>query len=159
MFRNKNTGRSFKQDLQQMRKELAEATNTTIPAIVKEKLELIITDSFEKESYQGETSSKWKPRKDDIDGNKRKSQRGAILIASGALRRSIIVEAGNGKVVVGTNSKYAQIHNEGLEGKAFGKHKFKMPKRQFMPIPGEKVSKLDEVMDKEIDKLVNKILK
>jgi phage gpG-like protein len=36
-------------------------------------------------------------------------------------------------MVIGTSGiKYADIHNRGLRGKAFGKYPFNMPKREFI---------------------------
>ena len=85
--------------------------------------------------------SGWAKRKRDFDiekkGNKwvkRNNKGRAILVKDGDLRASIKVRNRNlNRLVVGTSGiRYAQIHNEGLRGKAFGKIPFKMPKREFI---------------------------
>lgn len=57
-------------------------------------------------------------------------------------------------IVVGTRGvKYAAIHNEGLEGKAWGKHKFKMPKRQFIGNSKKLEREIESYIVKELDKV------
>jgi phage gpG-like protein len=96
---------------------------------------------------------------------KKKSR--AILVQSGDLRRSIRFQVSGNKIHVWTDVPYAQVHNEGLQvtgtqtvpshtrrahvrkGKAVKattvkthtkKMDFKMPKRQFMDVPGQHIS-------------------
>jgi phage gpG-like protein len=53
-------------------------------------------------------------------------------------------------------SKYAAVHNEGLQaGKGKG---FKMPQRQFMPIEGEPFPELEEEVEKFLDAEMDKII-
>jgi len=61
----------------------------------------------------------------------------AILVGkgSGRLRRDVansLRAATFEKIIFRVENPYAQIHNEGGMGRAFGKHSFKMPKRQFI---------------------------
>lgn len=75
--------------------------------------------SFKKQGFTDSSLEKWPPRKKD-----ERSRRGrrSTLIKSGALRRSIrIVKTGPGKVTVGSNLPYSQIHNEGGRVKALQK--------------------------------------
>ena len=68
-------------------------------------------DSFRRQGFISEnTVDKWKARKVE----QKKGRRRAILVKSGALRRSIrVIRSGLGYVVVGTDIAYARIHNEG----------------------------------------------
>ena len=67
-------------------------------------------EAFRKEEMEG---NKWQPLKDGSSDGDRTTRRG-MLIKSGALRRSIrVISISSGKVVVGSDLKYAQIQNEG----------------------------------------------
>lgn len=69
-------------------------------------------DRFRMEAWIDKTVQKWPGRKSDSGISKKK--RRAILVQSGALKRSIRITAvGDGYVRVGSDRKYAQIHNEG----------------------------------------------
>lgn len=58
-----------------------------------------------------------------------------ILFGSGssALRDSIFLQNARAmRVVIASDAPHAQVHNEGLPSKIFGRKVFRMPKRQFM---------------------------
>lgn len=89
-------------------------------------------NSFRVQGFEDKTLEKWKPRKKET---KRSIGRAILVGPSADLRRSIIREPVNKaqlSVKISTDLPYAKIHNEGLNGLAFGKHPFKMPKREFM---------------------------
>lgn len=68
--------------------------------------------SFRRQGWWNGRKKKWADRK----GKKRRNKGRAILVKSGRLRRSIrVINAVQGKVTVGTDVPYAQIHNEGGE--------------------------------------------
>lgn len=85
--------------------------------------------SFDDQGFTDENRIGWVRRESRRDDNAR-----AILTKSGRLKRSIRVKSVNAdKAVIGTGGvPYARIHNEGLDGLAWGRHRFKMPKRQFI---------------------------
>jgi phage gpG-like protein len=84
-----------------------------------------LKSNFEKQGFQDATVEKWEKRK------KRYSH--PILLKSGALRRSIKLRMATWNLIkVESDLPYSAIHNYGKRGKAWGKHPFKMPKRQFM---------------------------
>lgn len=60
-------------------------------------------DAFSKKEWDG---IPWTPRAQD-DGI------GSLMIRSGALRRSVIIEADGNHVIVSSNTLYANIHNSG----------------------------------------------
>jgi phage gpG-like protein len=71
-------------------------------------------DNFRKGGFLDKNLERWKPRKKNRDDANRKKGRRALLVQSGDLRRSIrIINTGQRFVVIGTDVKYANIHNEG----------------------------------------------
>ena len=62
----------------------------------------------------------------------RSVKRNKILTKTGALKNSLKTSLRNNIAIISSSLPYSAIHNEGLMGKAWGKHPFKMPKRQFM---------------------------
>lgn len=135
-----------------------------LPELLEKKLMDNTDKAFDNEQYP--KKPKWKGRNpkylegtDKQQNDLPRDQRRGILIGkgSGELRHSIETETSDGIVSIGTDKIYAQIHNEGLEGNAFGKYKFEMPQRQFMPIGDEEPPFQDEV-DKWMDKQMDDIL-
>ena len=150
-FKNKRTGKTISQELQQSLIKYKALVSVRLP----EKAELIlmktVQSSFDQEKYQSKSGSKWDPRKStDKSAGHRK-----LLVKSGDLRRSFETFQRGADVGIGTDIEYAKVHNEGLKaGRGAG---FQMPKRQFMPKPGETNSQiekeLDDFMNKEMDKI------
>lgn len=115
--------------------------------------------SFRNQGFDDKSVQKWQPRKRNtyktkggriVDDSTR-----AILVKSGDLRRSIkldTVNKANLKIVISSDLPYAKIHNEGLQGKAWGKHSFKMPKRQFMGDSYNMNEKIKKVIINNLDK-------
>lgn len=101
--------------------------------------------SFEKQGFTDRVLEKWKKRKPRMRGGINIDAGRAILVKSGDLRRSIrVISKTLTTVTVGSNLKYAPVHNLGLRaGRGRG---FKMPKRQFM---GES-KKLDAIIRRKI---------
>ena len=79
-------------------------------------------------------------------------QRGGALRKAVATMSTTAVFRGN-QIVMNVNLPYAKIHNEGLQGKAFGKYPFTMPKRKFVGQTNE----LTEMQRKKITKVVDQI--
>jgi phage gpG-like protein len=138
-------------------KQLAQITQVItdeLPYYVLHKSEDVINESFEKEQYQGkENSNNWPERKRDDrsrnDKNNARNERRGLLIKSGDLRRSIQVNVNGMDVHITSDVPYSSVHNEGLKsGRGKG---FIMPKRQFMPIPGERFVIIDEAIEDFIE--------
>lgn len=108
-------------------------------------------ESFRNQGFEDSTVEKWKPRKRAERGRSR-----AILVKTGDLRRSLRkVKVTRDSVTIASDKPYAEIHNNGLYGRAWGRHSFKMPKRQFM---GESVnlkSRLRQKLNARINRLFN----
>jgi phage gpG-like protein len=117
-------------------------------------------DNFRKQGFDDKNVQKWKPRKRTSyttrSGKKVDDTTRATLVKTGDLRRSIIRNPANRAaltVKISTDLAYAKIHNEGLMGKAWGKHPFKMPKRQFMGDSYNLNEKVKAVIVKRLDKV------
>jgi phage gpG-like protein len=94
--------------------------------------------------------NRWPSRK-NID--KKRPYR-ATLVDSGDLRRLIVFERkGKYTALISSAMPYAVIHNEGGEGKAWGKHRFRMPKRQFVGYSRRLAEKIEHMIYRQIDKL------
>ncbi len=69
-------------------------------------------DRFRSQDWYDNARSKWKARKRNRKGSKKRSQ--TLLVDSGRLKRSIRkISADMNRVVIGTDVPYAQIHNDG----------------------------------------------
>ncbi len=69
---------------------------------------------FVKQNWQDATVEPWEKRKNRRRGSNQR-QRGAVLVDSGRLKRSIrTVSATPSRIIIGTDVPYAEAHNEGL---------------------------------------------
>lgn len=130
-----------------------------LPVLVANDAKNYFAASFRKQGWEDEGLQKWQPRKGQIGGgglakvSKKSSSGRAILVQSGDLRKSLCVEQADwGKVRISSDLPYSAIHNEGLQGNAFGKHKFKMPKRKFMGRSRKLHNQLKSLMENKINK-------
>lgn len=141
-----------------------------LPRIIGNECLQVVRDNFRLQAYDtGQGRTKWEKRKDSTNKryDSRKGVKGAtfnsgnkILRQTGNLYDAITYRVTGQSVRIGVDDniiKYAKIHNEGGQGNAFGKHKFTMPKRQFMPTDAEGPNKkmLGRITSKiafEIDK-------
>ncbi len=113
--------------------------------------------SFRNQGFEDQTIERWKPRKGEfVYGGiarvrKKSTSSRAILVKSGDLRRSIkVISKRYHSITLGSDLPYAQIHNDGLMGKAYGKYPFKMPKRQFIGHSRKLIDQLRNKLDKRI---------
>lgn len=111
--------------------------------------------SFRNQGFEDQTIQKWQPRKRKSyrtrNGRVVDDTNRAILVKTGDLRRSIkIVSKNYRSIVLGSDLPYAQIHNDGLNGKAWGKYPFKMPKRQFIGHSRKLIEQLKLKLDKRV---------
>lgn len=106
-------------------------------------------DNFKRQGFKDEKVNKWKKRKNKDSGR-------AILVKTGALRRSIrVLSRGRNFLVVGSTKKYAAVHNEGLRSGRPRGGSFNMPQRRFIG----KSKTLDEKITKLIVKRISKAFK
>ena len=95
--------------------------------------EVFFQKSFSNEGFTDERLEHWKPRKGKFNSLGAKAIGKKTLTKTGALRKSIMFKMYNGySAIIYSNLPYSAIHNEGLDGLAWGKHLFKMPKRKFI---------------------------
>ena len=71
---------------------------------------------FVDQAWQNTSTEPWQPRRHNRRGGKAR-QRGAVLVDSGRLKRSIrIISVSPTAITIGTDVPYAQIHNDGYKG-------------------------------------------
>jgi phage gpG-like protein len=146
MARNKGGTESLKKKI-----DALNVLKTTMPKVLANDCVNFFKASFKKQGWDDQGLVKWKGRKNDVDPGR------AILIGkgSGHLRQSIVVQSANWqKVVIVSQLPYSAIHNEGLDGKAFGKHNFKMPKRKFMGNSKKLISGMTKRLEVELNKVM-----
>jgi len=149
------TGQTLGNDMNNASQRLKDLIANKLPVHTEQRAQDIVDKSFQQEQYEEKGTSKWKGRKKEEQPGKEREGRRALLVKSGRLISSTIAERRGSEVVIGSDTPYSQVHNEGLKaGKGAG---FQMPQRQFMPIPGESNSELDEAMDKFMDDELDKI--
>lgn len=152
---NTQTGQTLGSDFNNAAQKVRELVTVKLPIHTEMKAQDIVDSSFQAEQYKDEGTSKWKGRKKEQQPGKERSQRRGLLVKSGDMIASTTAERRGDEVVIGSDTVYAKVHNEGLRsGRGKG---FTMPKRQFMPIPGESNKKLDDAMDKFMDSELDKI--
>ena len=148
------TPEQFKIKLETQKAQLAEAINRDLPVIIGKKAVDLFTENFQKEGFQDNGVQPWK----EVQRRTRKvrgaaGSRKILTGKTGDLGRSIKYEIAPGQVTVFSDVIYADVHNEGLRaGRGAG---FTMPKRQFI---GDSAD-LDNIVQKEIEKALNNILK
>jgi phage gpG-like protein len=114
-----------------------------LPTVLANQAQTFFTHSFDKQGFE-EGKDPWqevKRRQEGTSEYKYPKYKGlgrrtkAILSGSGRLKRAVassVRQATWDLIRLIVDVPYADIHNKGGEGKAFGKHAFKMPKREFM---------------------------
>lgn len=71
-------------------------------------------ERFVQQNWIDSSVEAWRPRSRKRRGGKRR-QRGAVLVDSGRLKRSIrVISVSKNKIVIGTDVPYAQTHNDGV---------------------------------------------
>lgn len=130
-------------------------------------------ERFVKQNWIDSSTHDWKPRSRARRGGKRR-QKGAILVDSGRLKRSIRkVSVSKDRVIIGTDVPYAQVHNDGFQGtvsvkphrrKRDGKkiyvrahsRRMSMPQRRFLGDSQELSARLEKLIISEIINAINK---
>jgi len=125
---------------------------------------------FVEQNWHDTEEKPWQKRSRQRRGGKAR-QRGAVLVDSGTLKRSIrVISADKQRVIIGTDVPYAQIHNEGLDAplpvKAHTRRSrkgrshtvrahsrnVKMPKRQFIGESQALATEIKNMIHAEIEK-------
>lgn len=151
-------------------KELKNLIQVKLPEQAERIAQDIIDNSFRSEAWKGEGgSNKWpdrktpkgstnaaKARRAEASSAGERETRRALLVKSSELIRSIEVQVFGDTLSIGSDKDYAAVHNEGLQsGRGPG---FKMPQRQFMPIPGEAFEELERRLAEYLETELNKLL-
>jgi phage gpG-like protein len=130
----------------------------SFPDVLANDIKNYFMNSFRLQGWEDEGTQKWEPRKGQVGYSglakvaKKSDSSRAILVKTGDLRKSIRVELASwNKLRIVSDLPYSAIHNEGLKGKAFGKHDFTMPKRKFMGRSRKLHNQLKSKMEKTIN--------
>ena len=120
----------------QFKKLIDKGTNTRpLMARLVQQLHFVVDENFEKEGRP----RRWRPlSKRYAEQKRRQGYSGKILEKSGALRRSITERYTNTEAVVGTNLKYAAVHQ-------FGSRKKNIPARPFLKVTREDVARFTNI--------------
>jgi phage gpG-like protein len=145
MARNRGGTESIKRKIAKLN-----GLKTTMPDILANDSVNFFKKSFRKQGWEDTGVQRWKPRKGNKDAGR------GTLIKTGDLVKSLSVESANWKKIrIVSALPYSAIHNEGLKGKAFGKHPFTMPKRKFMG----RSRKLHSLLRNRIETKLNFVMK
>jgi phage gpG-like protein len=119
MARNKGGTESISRKIAALNRAKSE-----IPALLASNSENYFKRNFRNQSFDGQ---RWTNRKNGKDKGR------GLLVKTGHLRNSIHRTVVGWRLIrIESDLPYSAIHNYGLTGMAFGKHKFKMPQRKFM---------------------------
>ena len=144
-------------NLKQLENKWKQGLRASVTVIGNEAKNFFV-ENFRKQGFDDKSVKHWQPRKTETDRKSRNKGARAILVKSGDLRRSIKrhpANLSNLSIMISSDLPYAKIHNEGLEGKAWGKVPFKMPERRFI---GDSYN-LNEQMKKTVIRVIDKYLK
>jgi len=161
------------EDFRQAKANMERDVIGKLPRIIGTTAVLVVKDNFRLEGYDdGFSLTKWEKRKEAT--NKRYTSRRGVKGTVYNAANKILQQAGNLLAAVnyqevGSGVKvgvdlgavpYGKIHNEGLKGRAWGKHVFTMAKRQYMPLDSEGPNKkMNDAFFKKIGIEINKAMK
>jgi len=104
--------------------------------------------SFRDQGFTDKSLRRWQRRRNNFEPDR------ATLTKTGDLKRSVrIVKKNLKSVTVGSDKPYAKIHNDGGMGRAWGRHAFKMPKRQFIGSSYQLSKRLERILNRRIKKV------
>lgn len=102
-------------DFSQLVEDLTAAIET-VPQRVATEAVNFSKERFQEQAWKDEGKEAWKKRKTRRRGGA-KRQKGAVLVDSGRLKRSVrIISVSKDRVLIGTDVPCAEIHNEGFDG-------------------------------------------
>jgi phage gpG-like protein len=153
------------EDLEKLQRDLKKAISSEIPRRAGKAGVDYFRESFVTESFDG---VKWPAVKRRDPGSKwygfQYKGKGSPRFSAAATRRRVLTgstgELGDSinyivrpfATIFRSDKPYAKVHNEGLMAKVFGKHPFKMKKRQFMGPAKQLDKKVDKIVDDAIDR-------
>lgn len=109
--------------------------------------------AFKRDRKTGKTYKASKQKK--LNFSKAATARKILNSSTNDLCRSITYNVSGGNVIITSDKPYAEVHNTGGTIKVFGKHPVKLPKRQFIGESHELTQKIDDIIDKGLDKIFN----
>ncbi len=139
------------------RLQRVESLKRSLPDAIGTLAKNFFKKNFRKQGFDDNGVEKWVPRKrpDKARRKGEKVKKRAILVDTTNLRESIHVKSATfKKITIVSDAEYSKIHNEGLYGKAWGKHRFKMPKRQFMGESNNLNKEIKEFIERKVKQAI-----
>ncbi len=127
-----------------------------IPPIIGEMGQRFFTASFTKQGWDDDGIHPWEPRKDTSNtrsiliGKSGGTKNAAHVHLRSAVRDALQSSSWEEIKYVVKGVPYAEIHNEGGQGLAFGKYPFTMPQRQFIGASKTLMKQIEDRIYKEI---------
>lgn len=150
------TGDDFAKKMNEVWEKLKEFPSK-LPDIVKGEGLQFIADNFKKQGFENAPGQvqKWQDRKEPRDKKKKKRNNRSLLVDSGQLKRSWDKETHSGAtdVTFMSSRPYAEVHNDG--GRAGRGGGFTMPARQMIGDSKALQQRIEEKIDREVEKLLN----
>lgn len=138
----------FENKIKQVSGQALNSLVKRLPGIAKKEGLQFIQDNFDKQGFEEKPGvvKKWQKRKPRPGRLTRKDEGRAILVKSGALKRSWgnNSRTAGDKVEFTSDRVYAARHNEGLNG---------MPQRQMIGDSSELINRITDKFEKELTKL------
>lgn len=156
---------SISKDLDRLKKDLASIGDLDALALNKKIGEALVSSTKERfEDEQSPDGKAWKKSR------RAAAEGGQTLSDIGTLKNSIGYHAMASGLEVGTNIKYAKVHQEGMTikpktkkflvfmvgGRFVKKKKVKIPKREFLGFSKDDIEEIEDTIMDHIDKLRGK---
>lgn len=110
---------TFSGNMEIIRKRLAQKLQE-LPPILGEEAKNFFHSNFDKQAWQGEPEQAWEKRKNPTKWGKKEDENRAVLVKTGAGRRSIrVLRTERDKVFIGAGGEvapYMKAHNTGFQG-------------------------------------------
>ncbi len=133
---------------------LEKAINNDLKIKVGKQAVDLFTANFQKEGFQNGAVQKWREVKRRIDPRVTGARRTRSILTgdSGNLGRSLRYKIIGSEIIIYSDVKYAEAHNEGTTN-AGRNHSVTIPQRKFI---GDSIE-LKNIIEKEMDSFFNKL--
>ena len=155
----------LKQQLEKKLSELRGYIQEDAPIVIGVEATNEFKENFDKQTFDGK---KWQDvkRRDPNSpwyghsgqtGKKSESRKTAKILdgETGELKGATSWRREGDRVIITNDKPYAQVHNEGLPAKIYGKKVFQMPKRQFIGVTPKLKKSIQNKIERDITKIIN----
>ena len=138
--------------------------DSDVPTVIGVEATNEFRENFEKESFDGKKWSDVKRRDPNSPwyghsgqtGKKSNSRKTAKILdgETGELKNATTWRREGNRIIISNDKPYAQVHNEGLPAKIYGKTPFIMPKRQFIGATDNLKNKIQDKVTRDITNIL-----